>query len=257
MKIIVMKITMLIFAFIFGLNSNLNAFQLKDTIEKGNAFYRKGNYEKALQEYKAIINNGYESSALYYNMGNAYYKSGKLGYAILYYEKALKLAPDDEDIKYNLKIANAHKQDKINEVPQIFLVEWWDSLLALLTVKGWALVSAIFFILTVLLIGVYLFTKTVSTRRLSFISGSIALGLFLIFSVILFVKYNQETKTKFAVALEKTITVKQSPDENSVDAFVIHEGLKFQLLDKLGDWYKIKLPDGKVGWLFKNQVGVI
>ncbi len=257
MKLRIVKNLMLVLAFILGTNLTLHAFQLENTMEKGNEYYRNGKYEQALSEYSKILNEGFESAALYYNMGNAYYKLGKLGYAILYYERALKLAPDDEDINYNLKIANARKQDKIQEVPQIFLVVWWNSLLAMLTVKGWAFVTALFFVLSVLLIALYLFASTNSTRRFSFIFGSILLGLFLLNAFILFVKYDKETKTKFAVALQNTITVKQSPDENAVDAFVIHEGLKFKVLDKLGRWYKIKLPDGKVGWLHKKSVGII
>ena len=42
---------------------------------------------------------------------------------------------------------------------------------------------------------------------------------------------------------------KISPDAQSNDAFVIHEGIKFEIEDKVGAWAKIKLPDGKVGWL--------
>jgi len=257
MRRINLKFAIIVFAFILGTNLTSVAFQLEKSIQKGNVYYQKGDFKKAIEEYSEVITEGYESASLYYNLGNAYYKLGKLGYAILYYEKALKLNPDDEDINYNLQIANAHRQDKIDEVPQIFLVTWWNSLLAIFTVRGWALFSAILFIFTILLIGVYLLTSTNSAKRISFILGSILFSFFVVTTFILFVKYNQETNTKYGVLLQNTVTVKQSPDDNSVDAFVIHEGLKFQLLDELDGWYKIKLPDGKVGWLHKNATGII
>jgi hypothetical protein len=41
---------------------------------EGNQYYRNGHYEEALQTYLNIMQNGYESGALYYNIGNTYYK---------------------------------------------------------------------------------------------------------------------------------------------------------------------------------------
>lgn len=56
-----------------------------------------------------------------------------------------------------------------------------------------------------------------------------------------------------AVITAQTITAKSSPDEKSVDAFVVHEGLKVRLTDSVGDWVKITLADGKVGWILASD----
>ena len=73
---------------------------------EGNKYYEKEDFSGAINNYEKIIELGYESTALFYNLGNACFKSGKLGAAILYYEKAKKINPADKDVSYNLTLAN-------------------------------------------------------------------------------------------------------------------------------------------------------
>jgi len=56
-----------------------------------------------------------------------------------------------------------------------------------------------------------------------------------------------------AIVLTKVVTAKTSPDTESTDAFVIHEGLKVELGDQVGEWVKITLSDGKVGWIQSGE----
>ena len=62
---------------------------------------------------------------------------------------------------------------------------------------------------------------------------------------------------KNGVIIEPSVIAKVSPDKDSNDAFVIHEGLKVRLEDNIGDWYKIRLQDGKIGWANKQDIKVI
>jgi uncharacterized protein YgiM (DUF1202 family) len=52
-----------------------------------------------------------------------------------------------------------------------------------------------------------------------------------------------------AIVTAAVVTAKTSPDTQSVDAFVVHEGLKVKLSDSVSEWVKITLADGKVGWV--------
>lgn len=102
-------------------------------IQQGNRYYQKQDYNQAVQSYLKVLNEGYESAELYYNLGDAYYREGKLGYAILNYERALKLSPGDDDIRHNLALANSRTIDRLNTLPDFFLFQWWESFLALFT----------------------------------------------------------------------------------------------------------------------------
>ena len=220
-----------------------------DLMTEGNKFYQSGQYENALEVYHKVLSQGYESSALYYNLGNAYFKTNKLGYAVLYYEKGLILSPGDEDILYNLRIANARTVDKITEVPKLFIVQWWELLITTFSIQGWSLITIIVYLIFIISIGMYLLSKRMKIQRWAFMSGSTSLSVLIIAVVILISRFNHDASTNYGVLLDSTYTVKIAPDIKSNDAFVIHEGLKFVVEDHLNDWSKIRLLDGKVGWI--------
>jgi tetratricopeptide (TPR) repeat protein len=213
-----------------------------------NQAYKSKNYEKAIDAYEKVLNEGYESSQLYYNLGNAYYKYGLLGKAILNYERALRLNPQNEDAIYNLKIANAHAIDKINAVPKFFLAEWWDYLLELFPINTIAIITAGLFVLLLFFIWLFFYGKTANGKKLGFTLGSVTFAFLLFFAFLYFGKAKQVSTEKYGIILAKEITVKVSPDENAKAAFILHEGTKFLLEDKVGNWGNIKLADGKEGW---------
>ncbi len=227
---------------------SLNA-QADDLMKEGNDFYQQEKYSEAIEAYNKILNQGFESSALYYNLGNANYRKGDLGKAILYYEKGLKLSPGDEDIEYNLQVANARTVDRITEVPKLFIVEWWEALISLFTVSGWALVVAVLFILLLVIATIYYFVRNFNLQKLLLLAGISNLVVLLFAVVFMVAQINRETSMEYGVLLQESISAKISPDEKSNDAFVIHEGIKFEIQDELNEWAKIKLADGKVGWL--------
>ena len=240
--------------------SSVNLFaqtQTEQTMKQAAEFYKAKKYEQAEKIYLDLVNKGYEGTSLFYNLGNTYFREGKLGYAILYYNKARKLSPGDDDIQHNLNIANARTVDKINTLPKFFLFQWWESILSTFTLTGWTYLTYIFFLLLLISIALYFLIKKQKIQRTSFFTGIVVL-IFLIFSIVFTaVKLNRELNVKNGIIISKIVTVKLSPDENSNDAFVIHEGLKVKLEDKVDNWIKIRLHDGKVGWVTEKNVDVI
>ena len=117
----------------------------RQLFEKGNAFYAKAQYKEALDVYQQLLNNGYQSAPVYYNMGNASYKLDDVPSAILYFEKAHKLAPADEDINFNIRLTNLKTTDKIEEIPEFFLARWWKSFIFLSSLDTLTVLSIILF----------------------------------------------------------------------------------------------------------------
>lgn len=223
-------------------------------MQQASNHYRNGEFDKAIVIYEQLRQDNYEGSSLYYNLANSYYRIGKLGYAILNYERALKLTPSDEDVKHNLAFANLNTVDRIQPLPTFFLFEWWESLLASLSINGWTYTALIFYLLLLVLIVIYFFAKTISQQKLILFSGLGVLVVLILTISLLIVKINREQIVIGGVVIERSITVKTSPDSQSTDAFVIHEGLKVNLEDQLDEWIKIRLADGKVGWIEKTAV---
>jgi tetratricopeptide (TPR) repeat protein len=232
-------------------------FDTRSLLKKANNEYKNQNYEEALNYYSKILHQGLVSSELYYNIGNTYYRLGKIGYAILNYEKALKLAPGDDDIKYNLRVANAHTIDKIEVLPKLFLLEWWDSLLMLFSVNTWALIFILFFVTFLTTIGFYYYYRNSEFQKPLFFFGVFNLFLLFIVLTLFLIRLNDETTNEYGILVEQTANVKVAPDFDANDAFIIHEGIKFKIEDKVENWTKIKIKDGKVGWVNNNYFKAI
>ena len=100
--------------------------------QQGNQLYQGGDFAGALKAYQAVLQGGFESADLYYNLGNAHFKTGDLGRTILNYERARKLNPGDADIQANLDLARSLTVDEIEPLPRFWLfslASWWVTLL--------------------------------------------------------------------------------------------------------------------------------
>ncbi len=248
-----MKIFLFIFLFISS-SLSLSANNNQAVIDTANLDYSKGLYDKAIDLYQKVINNGYDCAELYYNLGNAYFKTNDIPSAILYYEKAKKLKPNDDDINYNLKVANSKIIDKIDVTPEFFLKKWWRNLYNLYSVNAWAKISVSCVILFSILFLIYFLSKKITIKKISFYLGIVFLIIAISSLIFSYKRYNSFKYQKEAIVFNPSVTVKSSPDENSVDLFVVHQGTKVKIIDKLGNWYEIKITNGSVGWLEDSTV---
>ncbi|HCC71796.1 MAG TPA: hypothetical protein DEQ09_11700 [Bacteroidales bacterium] len=211
--------------------------------------YQNSNYDESFELFDKLIANGYSSYTLYYNTGNAAFKTGNIPAAILNYEKALLLKPFNEDARYNLEIAKTYTVDKLEVIPEIFFVRWFKILSLLLYTNSWSVMSMVCFTLFLALLAVFLFSSRYKLKKLSFIGAVFSLVISLISFPLALTNKSLTTNNKEAIIFEPVVTGKSSPGTGGNDLFVIHEGTKVEVEDKLGEWYKIKLSDGTVGWV--------
>jgi len=244
-----MKSILNIFAFCLLISSASATEDIDTLFYKANDEYSKELYTNAIEHYQQIADQGFESVELYFNLGNAYFKSENIPSAILYFEKAKKLRPTDEDINFNLNVANTMIVDKIEPVPVLFFWNWWRSVYNLFNADTWARISVYGFILFFILLAFYLLSKQIIIRKTAFFIGLVVLFFTLFTFTIAYQKYKILKYQKEAIVFTPTITVKSSPNQNSVDLFVIHEGSKVKIVEQVGGWYEIKIANGSVGWL--------
>jgi len=228
---------------------SFGAGKANELFAKGNALYAKGQYEQALNAYRQVINEGYQSAALYFNMGNASFKNDDLASAILYYEKAHKLAPGDDDINFNIRFANSKTTDKIDEVPEFFLARWWKAFILAFSTGTLAMLSIIFVLIGSAMLVLYFFANSISIKKASFyISVSLlCLGVFAIFVAVMQIDYFNNRRQ--AIVFSGSATIKSAPADRSASLFVIHDGAKVNILDESNGWMKIRLANGNIGWI--------
>lgn len=236
--------------------SSLNLFA-DERFDKANTLYSEGEFQEAVDAYEEILKTGMESPELYYNLGNAYYRNGYLPSAILNYERALLLAPQDRDIRYNLELAYSQTTDKIEAVGEFFLSRWFASLRGSTDSDNWAIISIVLFVLALVGLFFYFFSRTTTIRKISFFFAV----MFVVGSVVTFAfSYDQKQRLinrDRAIVFTPSVTVRSSPDRNGTELFVLHEGTRVKILQTLGDWYEVELDDGNTGWMQVMTVEVI
>ena len=234
-------------------STTLTAQTPEDAFNRGNELYRGGKYQEAAKEYESIIKQGMLSVELYFNLGNAYYRDRQLARAILSYERAAQFHPNDPDIEHNLKLSYLRTIDRIEPVPDMFLIQWMRAVGSLISSES---VRMIFLLGWIVLFGslaaMYLILRPIVIRRTR-ILFFISCVLVVLCSAMLGIQSFQDKAQDKAIITAQTVTAKSSPDAKAVDAFVIHEGLKVKLTDAVGEWVKVTLVDGKIGWILSEQ----
>lgn len=222
-------------------------------MEQANKYYTEGEFLPAIEVYEAILQNGNESAELYFNLGNAFFKINELPSAILNYERAIKIVPNDPDILFNLEIANSRIVDKIEPLPELFVFAWWDIVVNLRSTDQWAWLSVFAFVGLLFMILIFLLSRVVWLRKFGFWFGMVLIVVFGVTFILANHRYKTFNRHSEAIVFTPTVTVKSSPRENSTDIFVIHEGIKVQITNEVGEWVEIKIPDGSKGWLKEND----
>ncbi|WP_308993653.1 tetratricopeptide repeat protein [Mariniflexile litorale] len=222
--------------------------------EQANALYNDAKYGEAIDKYKTILDTKNHSAELYFNLGNAHYKLNNIAPSIYYYEKALQLAPNDEDIKNNLAFAQNMTIDAIDVVPEAGLSKILNNAANTMTFDGWAKTAIVFVFCFVVLFLIYYFAYSSLRKRLTFIGSLVSLVLMCITLLFAFHKFNLDKRDKPAIVFVKEILVKNAPNNRSEESFRLHEGTKVQVLDTVDNWKKIKLQDGKTGWVSSEDL---
>lgn len=242
-----------------GAHAEFSAARQESNVTKaeGDSAYMRNDYASAIQIYESLLKKG-EAAEVYYNLGNSYYKADDIAKAILNYERALLLQPGNADIRANLEIARSKTIDKVIPVPEIFFVAWTKSLINSLSVDAWAKLGVVCFILLLVSLYLFFFSKQVAGKKAGFIAGIVFLVFVILCNVFAAQQKNELMDRNAAIVLSPSVTVRSTPSESGTSLFILHEGRKVEIKDNsMREWKEIRLEDGKVGWVPASAVEVI
>ncbi len=208
--------------------------------------YNEGDYEKAVENYLKILENGEHSAELYFNLGNSYYKLNQIAPSIYYYEKALLLKPNDAEIKNNLAYAQNMTLDAIETMPETGLSKIYKKITGFLSFDQWAYSAIIFMLLFVLAYIAFYYFRYATQKRIAFITSMV--------SLIIAVDFRA---TQPAIIFSEEVVIKSEPNNRSQEAFTLHQGTKVSVLEELNDWKKIQIADGKTGWIRSENIRLL
>jgi tetratricopeptide (TPR) repeat protein len=252
-----MKLIILILAVQFFSNSLFASFSPDSVMSKANQNYIESNFDKAAELYQTLVDSGYHNAELYFNLGNSYFKLNRIPYALLNYERAYLLKPNDEDIEFNLEYARTFTVDRIEPLPQFFLIKWYRGARATFSSNGWAFISILFLAITLLLVLVFWYSFSAWRKRITFAFALLTFSL-TVFSVIFSAQEKERvTLRNMAIIYHPVVTVRSSPGDSGKDIFILHSGTKVQITKAIGQWVEIRIADGNKGWIQSESIELI
>jgi len=223
---------------------------------QGNAAYAKESYAEAITSYSTLISEGFQSAQLYHNLGNAYFKEGRLGKAILYFEKAHKMKPSDNNIEKNLMIARDEVDTPFVEIPEFFLSRFWKSFSGLLSPSMWMMV--LFILGLIMVYGIYKWRlgegETSKTKGFAIMAVGSSLLIISYFAGLS--AQGQVEKVSDGIIMMPT-GLYAAADDRSEQKEPLSEGVKVKVIDKVDNWYQVSLVNKEIGWVDSQLVEMI
>ena len=226
-----------------------------DRFEQANQLYAEGRFDEALHLYLQIAESGFSAGSLFYNIGNCYYRRGEIGESILYYERARRLLPADEDLAHNLELSRLRVVDKIDAMPEFWLIRLWKWVVHLLSpTRLNALLAASWLGFVAALIG-WLLGKSAWKRWSS--RAARVLGLVLLLGGVCFLSQWHIRSGDRAVVTAASTRAFGAPGGGGIEVFDLHEGVTVQVDEIRDGWVEIVLADGNHGWVRAEDVEII
>lgn len=229
-----------------------------EIVVQGNQAYQDGDWDAAIRAYEAVVEAGYTSAGLEYNLGNAYFKAGDLARSILHWERALVLSPGDADTRANLELARSLTVDAVEPLPTFWLftaIDWWielwpRALLLTLVAAAWLAVAAG--------VVVRIWARGDAAARLGTWVATAGAAAILLLGSTLLVRELGLGRAEHAIIMREAVAVRSAPaEQDDLTLFEVHEGTRVRVDQRTGEWAEVVLEDGKVGWIPVGAMEII
>jgi tetratricopeptide (TPR) repeat protein len=235
-----------------------NAFSgntdFNERFKKGNQLYTSGQYEDAVKIYNELTDSKYESPELYFNLANCYYRLNNVGLSIYWYKKAELLSPGDDDIKYNLDLANLRVQNLPPVLPENAISAFYYQLVLAFPIQVWGIASMVFFLTFLGLFFLNIKSNTSRRKKSAFIFSLAALLISLITIFFTGSSHSKLNAKDKAVVMTEQINLKSAPNTNGINLFPVYEGFYANIESTSGKFVEIKLTDGRKGWIMSENL---
>ena len=235
--------------------------------ERADSAYAGDDFAEATRLYLQIAEEEGTSSNLYYNLANSYYRQGKPGMAILYYERALRLDPSNDDARANLEFVNSRITDEPGD-RGMFISNTVNGIACRMSGNIWSGIAIGCFILLLGAVALYIFSSVVPLRKLGFFGGFILLAMCIVANVFASVSTRYSTSHDHAVVIDPSTLLSTSPrvpKDRSEEAMLLHEGTCVEILDSVATrvdstvvkWYDVKVDNDHRAWINGNAIAII
>jgi tetratricopeptide (TPR) repeat protein len=214
--------------------------------------YEAGDFAQAAKEFEALAEDGIHNGKLYYNIANAHLKDDRLGPAILWYERALRLVPEDPDLRFNLNYARTLLEDEPAALgsPVLQILFFWKDLLGVYIWQWLGIIASVLFWCTW---AGSRFIKKIHLKPFVYVLLCLAL---LSSGTAVYLAYEPVLHPR-AVILQKAVPVRSGLSAETTELFVLHEGTLVAVEKQTEGYLKIRYAEDKIGWVPVTKADII
>jgi tetratricopeptide (TPR) repeat protein len=213
------------------------------SFESANDIFAKGRYEEAARAYEGILAKQGYSAPVLFNLGNAQLRAGKIGQAILHYERARLLKPNDPDIAANLHLA--WRQAGL-AIPNS---GWVNRTAGRLSLNGWAVVAGVALLTLCLMVPLrHAHSGTRLGMRFGNLAVAVTLGIALVGLVV------QWREADHSIVVAQGVAARVAPVTTAEELFKLPEGEAVRVTQTHSDFARVKTQEGQEGWVKRNEV---
>ena len=233
-----------------------SAILLAQDVDRATEHMKNKEYAQAIDLYQQALDNGQTSSALHYNMGVAYAEQNNVGYALWHFLRAEKLGLSSADLEQNIQLVKEQRMDTVEEINPFFLSRWWKTWSGMLSSNIWAILSLIMVVLGIY--GLYLWRTNAERqrRKQGFLGGIVLLAISILFGASAVSSANSFHNPNDGILLVESTGLRAGADDQSAILLTVHAGLEVQVQDRIGDWSKVRMKNGQIGWIPQDEIGL-
>jgi hypothetical protein len=155
----------------------------------------------------------------------------------------------------NLRLAQSRILNPIPEATPIFFVQWWHQALEAFSPNTWAWLCFLAFtgLITLLYIGRRPDRKLPHSGRWV----SLAVACLLLFSSMAYFSNREARADQQAIVLIQASNLQDAPSPRGRILLPLPEGTLVRIAGDQDDYFLVRLPNGKTGWILKDAVGKI
>lgn len=230
------------------------------SISNAQKAYEAKNYAQAALLYETYLKQEQkaadeeQTAEIYYNLGNCYYRMKEYPHAILYYQRALKIQPENEDAAFNLQLTQAKLTDHFESPSEMFFVTWFRGLVANHSANTWGHLALFALVVALLLFICFRAANHTAIRKSGFFGFIAFFILTMVFYAFAALQQQRKNNEQLLVVMSETQSY-TSPSTSAPKSRTLNEGTTLKLTDTANErWIQVEMPDGKTTWIDKSTI---
>ena len=221
---------------------SLFAEETDSLFKVGNAAYARGDFERAYNVYDGLVREGVTDASLFYNFGNTCIQVNEPARAIAFYEKAIKLNPEDKEARHNLR--------EVNKVLGVrSKSEWIENIYFLRKTRITGLLGLLFVWLGIIIIYRPLIKEKEPRKKKWLYTGLASWAIAIFLFVLTFDSWDKSRPDHFGIVVNNDVVAKEIPSKSGLEIFELKPGTKVRVIDKEAEWSQVKADKGRKGWV--------